>query len=125
MARKNRSPQVDERVDAAGTVSIACRLPAGLEIHVAGHGVLKIKGANDRLAIALDRYHGVTSGVPADVWEAVKEQYATAKWLTEGHIFATTKSKDAVRESESIGEQNAGFNPMDPDNLPGGLEQVK
>jgi len=126
MARQKRTnTAADDRTDAAGTVTVACRLPAGLEVAVRGFGTLKFKGCNDKLAMALDRYHGLTSGVSADAWAALQDQYAKAPWLVEGFLFAATKSKDAARESDSIGDQDAGFNPMDPDNLPGGLQAVK
>lgn len=107
-----------DRTDAAGTVSVACRLPAGLSVDVRGHGTLVFKGANDRRALALadeQGFHGITTGVPKDAWEALTEQYASAKWLTNGFVFAASKVKDVVREAQDIGATDAGFNAVDPE----------
>ena len=108
-----------EPTDASGTVTVGCRLPAGLVVFVPGHGELTFKGCNDKRALALadeQGYHGITSGVPADAWQALTEQYAKAKWLTNGSIFAARKSADVLKEAQSIGDRDVGFNPIDPDN---------
>lgn len=117
----NRGARAEaDRTDVAGTVTVACRLPAGLSVDVRGFGVLEFKGANDRRALALadeQGFHGLTTGVPADAWNALTEQYADAKWLTNGFVFAAKKSKDAVKEAVSLGDRDAGFNPVDPTTL--------
>ena len=70
MARPRNSS--NQPSDAAGTVTVACRLPAGLRFEgvpgVPG-GVLMIKGSNDEWALKMmEEYeeHGLTSGVPAE-----------------------------------------------------------
>lgn len=117
MARTRNTDSSDDRTDAAGTVTVACRLPSGLSVDVRDHGTLVFKGANDKRALALadeQGYHGLTTGVPAAAWAALEEQYAKAKWLTNGFLFATTKAKDAAKEARERGERDAGFNPVDP-----------
>lgn len=124
MARKENTDKpakkTEDRTDAAGTVSVACRLPAGLYVDVRGHGMLKFKGENDRTTFIEKEgrgWHGITTGVPKDAWDALTEQYAGAKWLKEGFVFAASKSKDVAKEAIELGERDAGFNPIDPDTL--------
>lgn len=119
MAR-NSNRNADDRTDAAGTVSVACRLPAGLivDVVVDGNPVrLAFKGANDPRALALadeQGFHGITSGVPAAHWKAVEEQYADAKWLASGALFAAGKVKAVESEAQAIGAVDLGYNPIDP-----------
>lgn len=131
MAR-TRNTESNTLGDSAGTVTVACRLPAGLRIegiprNLAESGVVMFKGSNDKRAIQMaDEYgfHGLTSGIPADVWTYIEEKYAKAKWLTSGALFATGKAKDAMREAQDIGDKNVGFNGLDPDNLPARIEDA-
>jgi hypothetical protein len=125
MARHSNRNTDNDRTDAAGTVTVACRLPSGLSVDVLGHGTLLFKGANDKRALALageQGFHGLTSGVPKDAWDALTVQYATAKWLTGGFVFATTKARDALKEAQERGDVNAGFNQIDPETQ--GVEDV-
>lgn len=118
--RKAAKPQVDDRTDAAGTVSVACRLPAGLRVDVRGHGTLTFKGENDPSAIIVPEargFHGITTGVPKEAWDALEVQYAGARWLKEGFVFAATKSKDVITEARDLGDRDAGFNQIDPETL--------
>lgn len=120
MARNKSNSAAVDRTDAAGTVTVGCRLPAGLSVDVQGHGTLVFKGANDKRALALadeQGFHGLTSGVPKDAWEALTEQYAKAKWLTGGFVFAAAKYKDAEKEAQNLGARDAGFNQVDPETL--------
>lgn len=117
LAKAPKKSATPDNTDATGTVSVGCRLPAGLAVDVRGHGTLVFKGSNDRRAIALadeQGFHGITSGISADAWEALTEQYAKAKWLKEGFVFAAKKAKDAVAEAVDLGERDAGFNAVDP-----------
>ena len=70
-------------------------------------------------------YHGITSGVPAAAWDALLEQYAKARWLTRGAIFAARKVADVLAEATEKGDENVGFNPLDPDDLPNGIEAAR
>ncbi len=44
--------------------------------------------------------------------------------MTSGAVFATGKAKDAMREAQDIGNQNVGFNGLDPENLPARIEDA-
>lgn len=117
--------QTEDRTDAAGTVSVACRLPAGLTVYVEGHGALTFKGENDRTTFLEKEgrgWHGITSGIPKDAWDALEVQYAGARWLKEGFVFMATKSKDVITEARDLGERDAGFNQIDPESL--GVEKA-
>lgn len=118
--RTAKREPVEDRTDAAGTVSVACRLPAGLSVDVRGHGTLTFKGENDPSAIIVAEargHHGITTGVPKEAWDALEEQYAGARWLKEGFVFAATKSKDVITEARDLGDRDAGFNQIDPETL--------
>ena len=122
--RKAAAPKTEDRTDAAGTVSVACRLPAGLKVDLRaeGYGELYFKGENDPSAIIVAEargHHGITTGVPKEAWEALLAHpiYSRAKWLKEGFVFAATKSKDVITEARDLGERDAGFNQIDPETL--------
>jgi hypothetical protein len=102
---------------AAQTVSVACKLPQGLHIHLTGHPhIIKLHGSHSPYAIA---GHGITAGVSADVWEAVKVQYADAAWLKNGFVFANGAPQDTADEAEERQGVKSGFEPIDPA-APGG-----
>lgn len=129
MARpKNPDKTFDAPSDSSGTVTIACRLPAGLRIeNVPGHGTIMFKGSNDQRALQLaDEYgsHGLTSGIPADAWAWIQTTFAKAKWITSGAVFAATKVKDATKEARDRGDHNVGFNGLDPEELPAKIEDA-
>lgn len=130
MARPKKTEDSNDRTDASGTVTIACRLPAGLRFeNVPGHGTLMIKGCNDDFALKmadLQGYHGLTSGFPADAWDWIQNHpfYSKSKWLKGGFVFAVTKHKDAVKEAQNRGDHNAGFNGLDPEELPAKIEDA-
>lgn len=132
MAKTDKSStkarKADENVDARGTVTVGCRLPAGLTVTVdvdSRPETITFKGANDPRALALadeQGYHGITSGVPEAVWRAVEEQFAKAKWLQNGYVFAAGKRAAALEEAQELGDRNAGFNPLDPDAAMPGIQ---
>ena len=126
-----------ERVDATGTVTVACRLPCGLAVPIAGfdmafdgtvteaaQGMLRFRGANDKSALVDESGHGLTSGIPAKAWEAIQQRYAKAAWLTSGALFAKRKAADARGEAQERGEVNVGFNGVDQSAPAAGLEPV-
>lgn len=127
MAKPNK-PRSTENIDARGTVSVGCRLPAGLTVNVLVDGEVHthtFRGANDPRALALadeQGFHGITSGVPEAVWKAVEEQYAKAKWLTAGFVFAAGKRAAVLDEAQDLGARDAGFNPLDPDAIAPGVK---
>lgn len=104
---------------SAQTVSIACKLPQGLEIHLPDMPQpVKLHGFTSPFALA---GHGITQGIPVDVWEAIKVRYADAAWLKNGHVFANGDPKDTNAEATERKGVKAGFEPVDPNELPGGI----
>lgn len=114
-SKKDKTAPKARTFDAAGTVTVACRLPCGLHVPVEGHGILQFKGSNDRTAMLDEHGHGLTSGVPAAAWDALTAQYATAKWLTSGAVFAHTKVADARAQATEQADENVGFDGIDPE----------
>lgn len=108
------------RARAAEGLSIACKLPSGLHIKHHDLGIdLKLHGSHSPYAVA---GHGITRGVPVDVWNAIKTVYADAAWLKNEVVFATTDPESAADKAEEREDVKAGFEPIDPDNLPRGIE---
>lgn len=133
MARTRSNDKNDtasEKTDAAGTVSVGCRLPAGFRVeNIPGHGTIMFKGSNDKRALMLadeQGFHGVTTGVPRDAWEWIVNHpvIGKSKAITSGALFAATKSKDAVKEAQNRGDHNVGFNGLDPEELPAKIEDA-
>lgn len=127
-AEREARRRAAERTDAAGTVTVACRLPCGLGVPVQGfnmltdgtvvaiegQGLLRFRGANDRTAMVDESGHGLTSGIDAKAWAALERQHANAPWLTAGAVFAKRKAADARAEAQERAEVNVGFNGVDP-----------
>lgn len=132
MARKPNTSSSSQPSDSAGTVTVACRLPAGLRFEgVPGMpgGVLMLKGSNDDWALKMaDEYGeaGLTSGVPAEVWAYIETHpyYSRAKWFKNGAVFAATKSKDVIKEAQNRADETTGFEGLDPEALPNKIEDA-
>lgn len=133
MARNsNRNTSSAQPSDSAGTVTVACRLPAGLRFEgVPGMpgGVLMLKGSNDDWALKMaDEYGeaGLTSGVPAEAWAYIENHryYSQAKWFKNGAVFAATKSKDVIKEAQNRADEKTGFEGLDPEELPAKIEDA-
>lgn len=104
---------------SATTVTVACKLPQGLHIKLAGLPDLKLHGWNSPYGHS---GHGMTRDVPVDQWEAVKAQHANAPWLVNGFVFATDHDS-AVDQAEERQGEKAGFEPIDPKALPGNIQR--
>lgn len=97
---------------SAKTVSVACKLPQGLHIHLEGQrDTVKLHGSASPYAIA---GHGITAGVPVDTWEAIQKQYADARWLKGGFVFANGNPQDTADEAADNAGNRSGFEPVDP-----------
>lgn len=130
MARPKNTSNSSQPSDASGTVTVACRLPAGLRIeNVPGHGTIMFKGSNDDWALKMaDEYGeaGLTSGVPTDAWEWISNHpfYSKAKWFKSGAVFAAVKSKDVIKEAQNRADETTGFEALDPEELPNKIEDA-
>lgn len=107
---------------SAKTVTIACKLPQGLHIHLPGQKEpVKLHGAHSPYAIA---GHGMTAGVPVETWEAIKTLHADAKWLANDFVFANGDPQDAADEATERQGEKSGFEPIDPNSAPGGITKA-
>jgi hypothetical protein len=109
---------------SAKTVSIACKLPQGLTVHLlAADGtagpVVKLHGANSPFNIA---GHGITQNVPVEHWEAIQKQHAHALWLKNEFVFANGDGDDLIEEANDKTKNRNGFEAIDPNNLPGVIQ---
>lgn len=105
---------------AADTLTIACKLPQGLRILSVDHDIdLTLHGSHGAHAVA---GHGMTRGVKAELWDKIKIVFAEAKWLQNEFVFSTTSPESAADKAEERQDEKAGFEPIDPDALPKGIE---
>lgn len=112
-------PATDKVARSAKTVSVACKLPSGLHIHLPGqHEPIKLHGSASPYAIA---GHGITAGVPVETWDAIKTQYADAKWLKDGFVFANGKPQDTADEAKDREAIKSGLEPIKPDEAHGAI----
>jgi hypothetical protein len=94
----------------ADMVTVMCKLPQGLHIHLASGAEVKLHGSTGHYAIM---GHGRTL-VRADQWSQVEAEYGDAKWLKAEHVFALPDPESAADKAEERKEIDAGFNPIDP-----------
>jgi len=107
---------------SAKTVSIACKLPQGLTIHLDGvREPVKLHGANSHYNIA---GHGITQNVPVETWEAIQKQHAHALWLKNGFVFANSSGDDLGEQADDQAKNRNGFEPIDP-NAPDARGQIQ
>lgn len=128
-AERARAAREAERVDAAGTVTVACRLPCGLVVPVDGFdmdadgkvsactgvGHLRFKGAHDKMAMVDESGHGLTSGIDAKAWAAIEHQFSKSPILLSGALFSKRKAADARAAAQERSDVNIGFTGVDPD----------
>lgn len=96
---------------SASTVTVACKLPQGLRVRLENGPEVHLHGANSPWAVA---GYGLTQGVDADVWEAIKVQHADATWLVNGFVFANGDHDSVVDKATDEAERRAGFEAVDP-----------
>jgi len=104
---------------SATTVTVACKLPMGLAVKLPDGSHLHLHGANSPWAVA---GFGLTQGVSSDTWDFIKQEHAGAKWLVNGFVFAQSEHDSAVDQAKDEAERKAGFEPIDPNNLPKGVQ---
>lgn len=106
---------------ASDMVTVACKLPNGLEIAVPNSKErVKLHGFNSPFAVA---DHGMTD-VKADIWAAIEEHYAEFAWLKNEAVFAMRDKKSAVAKAEEREDEKVGFEPIDPNKLPGSIQKA-
>lgn len=108
------------------TVTVACRLPAGLELEVGrvgdkNHQVVQVKGLHTKGAIIENGY--ALTLVPEEVWVEFVKKHEDADYLVNRMIFAEEtldKVKAGTRSPESAGKTK--FEALDPERPPVDVE---
>lgn len=101
------------------TLTIACRLPAGLLAEVGAEGsegyrAFHIKGVHTPGAI-IENGHALTN-VPEDFWNAFAEAHKGAEYLKNRLVYASGSLQEAragTKLAETAGK--TGFEPVNPD----------
>ncbi|WWQ12995.1 hypothetical protein PQ43W_49 [Ralstonia phage PQ43W] len=97
---------------SSNSVTVACKLPQGLVIAIPEMDIhIKLHGSMSPYAIA---NHGMTHGIPADVWDAIEKYHAEAAWLKNGAVFAHKKADSAADQAQDREGVRIGFEPIDP-----------
>lgn len=92
------------------TVVIGCKLPNGFVMQV-GEVARVIKGFNSSVVIG---GHGVTEGVPAELWGAWLKENKDRDLVKNGFVFARANSKDVKAEAKEKTREKSGTEPMKP-----------
>lgn len=106
--------------DKSTTVTVACKLPNGLEIEHRGHTVV-LAGANSSTAVG---GYGLTPNVDADWFEDWMAGNLDHPAVKNNIIFANTPAQAADEAKEKKGVKT-GLEPVDPDNPGEGIEKRK
>ena len=115
-AGANVTAQGKNQQNSTSTVTIGCKLPHGLMLHVTEEGQqgksFRVKGTNSAGIIG---GFGITPGVPKDLWEAWLKRHAQLDFVRNGLIFAYDKSADVQARAKEVGaEVSDGMAPIDP-----------
>ena len=100
-----------------GFVTVACKLPQGLIIPLPTGGQIKLHGRASPFAIA---DHGMTQVSSGD-WDTVLATYPNAAWLKSEAVFALKDPESAADKAAERRNEDAGFDPIDPNNPNNGL----
>src|SRR5580765_5333748 len=108
------------------TVTVACKLPNGLQLELEGKPRVIIKGTSVPYGAPTHDVGGyaLTPNVDADFfneWQAKYKDYVPVK---RGLIFAYTKPQDATARAMEMRDEKSGLEPIDPDKPGPGLERV-
>lgn len=106
------------------TVSVGCKLPAGLILEMGigtdQHQKVTVIGSNGRHkghgnlpGCMQANGYGITFGVPKDFMDAWMEKHKSLDAVRNGLIFALPQ-KDAVDMAKAFEQQKSGFEQIDP-----------
>ena len=134
----------------AGTVSVACKLPHGLQLRVfdmittsepvMGGGMRDVKTArqvgepviikgnahpqNEAPRAEISSGYAITHGVDKDFWDLWVTQNASHEAVRNGLIFAHEKVGNTAAEAREKVEVRSNLERLDPTKLPRGLESA-
>lgn len=87
------------------TYVVGCKLPNGLRIG-SSEGRVELKGANHSMLV---NGFGLTSGVPADVWDAFEKAHKDHPLIRNGIVFAVSDEESARDASLERIKQKTGL----------------
>ncbi len=119
------------------TVSVGCKLPHGIQCQLfkvnPGHAAeavgprVVLRGANSTISDGLIVHagsFGVTEGVDKDFIEKWLKDNADLKAVKDGHIFIHANAVSVRAEGKAKAKTKTGFEGLDKDALPAGLEKA-
>lgn len=98
---------------------VGCKLPNGLRIGSAEKRV-ELKGANHSMLV---NGFGLTSGVPADVWEAFEKAHKSHPLIRNGIVFAVSDEESARDASLELAKVKTGLEQVSAEAA--GVEDLK
>ena len=126
----------------AGTVTVACKIPNGLELRamesyewhepVMGGGtrpvtlfrqkgdsvVVKGPAAPEGVGIVNPGGYHMTSGIDADFWAAWLEQNKDTPLVKSHMVYALAREDSAISKGRELADTKSGMERLDPSNLP-------
>lgn len=112
------APQT-QKSDDASFVTVACKLPHGLQIRV-GEQALTLRGSNSPEAIG---GYGFTL-VNESFWNEWLKSYCNFEPVKKGLIYALAKGGDARARAQEQAEVKNGLEPLNPKSPIPGIKQV-
>lgn len=135
----------------AGTVTVACKMPNGLQLRVFKmvDGIEPILGGGHRTIQRAEQVGGavkvngpvvpygqvpkhtivggyaLTPGVDADFWAAWYEQNKSTELVKNKIIFGSEQEDKIKRHAEAHAKVKSGLEPIDPENPPQGMRGIK
>lgn len=91
------------------TVTIGCKLPNGIYM-IVGEKRIRIKGWNNNEIKGGS--HGITEGVPQEVWEAWRKEHADSKLVKREIIFAVGDVKRAQDKAKDQAKNKSGHEQL-------------
>jgi hypothetical protein len=108
------------------TVTVACKLPNGLQLELKGHPPVKLNGTAVHYGTPPVAVNGValTHNVDADFWARWSKEYKNYTPVRLGLIFAGANDSDVIAQAAELRDVKTGLEPLDQDNPGQGLEKV-
>jgi hypothetical protein len=112
----------------AGLVTVACKLPKGLILEIAGRPRVTVNGFSTPYGVVPQHTiiggYGLTPNVDADFFEEWMMLNEGLDLVKNRFIFAYPKTADASANAKEMAAEKSGLEALDPDNPGRGLERV-
>ena len=100
------------------TCTVGCKFPSGLELELNGVTVV-LNGSNSTEIIG---GFGITENVDKDFMDAWIKQHKDSSLVSTGCVFIQEVAKNAKAQAKDNADLKSGFEPINPDKLPPGIE---